>query len=207
MESVADAMVRLGGLALDFGRVERITYHQDGRRPETDTDHTVMLSLIACSVASALFPALDVGKVAQYALVHDVVEVYAGDTPTLRQPTPGDAAAKAAREEAAFHRVAYTIGIELPWLADGIAAYDLLMEPEARFVKALDKMMPKITHMHNGAATIAAQGMSKADLALRLATQVGEIKRYAADFPQLFDLYAVLAARLLDMVDSDAEHE
>lgn len=65
----AAAVVELGRLALQFGRVNRITYHPDGHRPETDTDHTVMLGLIACAFAASHMPDLDRGVIAAYALV------------------------------------------------------------------------------------------------------------------------------------------
>ena len=77
----ADAVIALGRLALRFGRVDRITYHDDGVTAESDTDHTVMLGLIACAFAAAHLPDLDVGLIAEFAPVHDLVEVYAGDTP------------------------------------------------------------------------------------------------------------------------------
>ncbi len=199
-QRTTDAIVEAGRLALDFGRVDRITYHPDGLTPESDTDHTVMLGLIACAVAAQHFPLLDAGRIAQYALVHDLVEVYAGDTPTLRMPTPDAKAEKAAREHAAYERIVAQFGSTLPWLPLIIGEYEAKALPEARFVKALDKLLPKVTHMLNGAVTIQKQGMSRADLAARLDAQVGEMKAYAADFPELFDIYAVLAKRLLTMV-------
>jgi len=199
-----DAMVAVGRLALDFGRVDRITYHPDGLTPESDTDHTVMLGLVACAVADQHFPDLNVGLIAQYALVHDLVEVYAGDTPTLRMPSADTKARKEARERAAYERISKEFVKTLPWLPILIGGYEAKATPEARFVKALDKLLPKVTHMLNGAVTIQKQGMSRADLAARLDAQVGEMKAYAADFPELFDVYAVLAERLLSMV-ADAE--
>ena len=42
--------IRLADLILRFGRVNRATYHPDGERPESDTDHTVMLGILACAV-------------------------------------------------------------------------------------------------------------------------------------------------------------
>lgn len=43
--------ISLAKLALRFSRVERATFHEDGVRPETDSDHTVMLGLVACQLA------------------------------------------------------------------------------------------------------------------------------------------------------------
>jgi putative hydrolase of HD superfamily len=200
LQSTAGAMVRLGGLALDFGRVDRITYHQDGLTPESDTDHTVMLGLIACAIAAQHFPDLNVGLIAQYALVHDLVEVYAGDTPTLRMPSANAKAEKQQREHAAALRIHGEFGRTMPWLPMTINTYEARRTPEARFVKALDKLLPKITHILNGAVTIHKQGMSPAELAARYENQVGELEEYAADFPGLFDLRAVLVERVLSLV-------
>lgn len=82
-ERTADVTLNLGRLALLFGRVNRITKHDDGMTLESDTDHTIMLSLLACAFASKYMPDLDIGRVAQFALVHDLVEAYAGDTATF----------------------------------------------------------------------------------------------------------------------------
>jgi putative hydrolase of HD superfamily len=203
--TAADAMVDLGRLALDFGRVDRITYHPDGLTPESDTDHTVMLGLIACALADRHFPDLNVGLVAQYALVHDLVEVYAGDTPTLRMPTADAKAEKQQREHEAYQRICDRFVKTLPWLPILIGGYEARVTPEARFVKALDKLLPKITHLLNGAVTIRKQGMSRAELATRYETQIAELEVYAADFPELFELRAVLVDRVLAVLDGDAD--
>ena len=99
-EEVADAAIRLAALALAFGRIDRTACtHPDGT-PESDSDHTVMLGWLAPSLAALTEPGLDPHLVAAYALVHDAVEVHAGDTPTLVITSQGRAE-KAARERAA----------------------------------------------------------------------------------------------------------
>lgn len=206
VRSTVDAMVAAGGLALAFGRVDRMTFHPDGLTPESDSDHTVMLGVVACALAARHFPLLDLGLVSQYALVHDLVETYAGDTPTLRIPTVDAKAEKKAREHAAYQRIVSEFWASMPWLPITIGAYEGLALPEARFVKALDKLMPKITHMLNGAIVIRDQGMSRAELAARLDAQVIEMKEYAAEFPALFELYDELVRRLLALVPEAPEH-
>jgi putative hydrolase of HD superfamily len=195
--STTSAVVRLGRLALAFGRVNRITYHSDGVTPESDTDHTVMLGLLACSLAAKWFPGLNVGRVAQYALVHDLVEVCAGDTNTLRALDATGRADKHAREQAATARLAGEFNGDLPWLPWTITAYEDLATPEARFVKMLDKLMPKITHILNDAKTIREQGMSRAELVARYEAQGRELERYADQFPEVEELRLALVAEVL----------
>jgi putative hydrolase of HD superfamily len=191
-----DAVLKLGNMAMAFGRVNRITYHDNGETLESDTDHTVMLGLVACAFAKQHFPALDVGLIAQYALVHDLVEVYAGDTPTLR--INGDEqAAKEQRENEALRRITREIGTRLPWVHVMILLYEGKQDPESRYVKAMDKLLPKITHIANGLKTIHEQGMSRDELVARYERQFEEISVYASDFPELFDLRQELVTMVL----------
>ncbi|HEY0643684.1 MAG TPA: HD domain-containing protein [Nocardioides sp.] len=198
--STAAAVVRLGGLALAFGRVDRITYHPDGVTPESDTDHTVMLGLLACALAQKWFPGLNVGRVAQYALVHDLVEVYAGDTNTLRALDDAQKADKRTREMAAAMRLDDEFG-ELSWLSWTLMTYENQDAPEARFVKMLDKLMPKITHILNGAVTIHQQGMTRDELVARYEAQGHELGLYADQFPEVEELRRALVAEVLTRLD------
>jgi putative hydrolase of HD superfamily len=194
-KGATQALIDLGRLCLRLGRVDRITYHEDGMRAETDTDHTVMLGVLACAFAAMYLPRLDLGKVAQYALMHDMVEAYAGDTPTL-SITPSQRADKYLREGRALERIQAEFHDQFPWVTNTIVNYETQLDAEARFVKGLDKLMPKITHILNEGVTLHREGMSEKDLTRRYATQAAELHRYAADFPELFKL----RGQLLDMV-------
>lgn len=196
-EVTTDAVIRLGKLSLAFGRVNRVTYHEDGVTPESDTDHTVMLGLIGCSLAARFYPHLDPGLVAQFALVHDLVEVYAGDTPTLRIDDAGREA-KRQREHAAEMRLRDEFEGQFPWLTVAIEAYEKRAFPEARFVKALDKLLPKITHVLNGCQTLREQQMTLAELDdVYFARQAADLASYASDFPELLQLRVDLVARVM----------
>lgn len=155
------SLLPLADIALRLGRVNRATLHPDGERWETDTDHTVMLGLIACAVA-AKHPelGLDLGLVAQLALVHDVVEAHAGDTDTFRLAVEGGQSDKEARELAALTRIMVDCAA-WPWLAGKIALYEHQRAPEARFVRYLDKVCPRLTNSLNGGAAIRARGLPK----------------------------------------------
>lgn len=197
LRAEADAVTQIARQSLAFGLVTRATYHEDGVTKESDTTHTVMLGLIACAFAAA-HPelGLDVGLVAQYALVHDLPEAYAGDTSTLRALDPDAAQAKEDRERAAAERIAAETSA-LPWLATMIEVYEARQVPEARYVKAMDKVLPKLTHILNGGVSIHEGGMSIEDVAARYVEQDEEIRKYAADFPAIFDLRHELIGDLL----------
>lgn len=163
----------LARLSLAFGRVERATFHEEGSRPETDTDHTVMLGLVACELAP---PYLDRAKIAAYALVHDLAEVYAGDTQTLTISDTG-LAAKAQREAAARKRLVSELGMG-SWIAETLATYEKQCEPEARWVRLVDKIVPKLTHAGNECLG-----------ARRLTNRSGFVEAHRRQFAQLADEY------------------
>lgn len=182
-------VVELGQLCLQFGRVNRVTYHEDGRRLESDTDHTVMLGILACAFAEQYAPHLDLGLVAQFALVHDFVEVYAGDTNTLKA-SAGTAAVKEQREAAALVKLKAQFDSALPWLTKAIERYDALNTPEARFIKTLDKVLPKITHALNRGAALREHGVAPSDLPNINGKQYQKIKEsYGADQAAALALY------------------
>jgi 5'-deoxynucleotidase YfbR-like HD superfamily hydrolase len=195
--AATEAVIKLGRLALAFGRVDRITFHEDGTTPESDTDHTVMLGLTACALAYGTD--LNEGLVAQYALVHDLVEVYAGDTATLRALSDEAKADKKAREQAAQDRIVREFVDTLPWVTVLLCSYERQIIREARFVRAVDKLLPKVAHIANGCATLRAQGVGVAELAARYELQERELREYAAEFPIVFELRHDLVGRVLEM--------
>ncbi len=193
---LADSTVELGALALLLGRRDRSSLHPDGVTYESVTDHTVMVSMVACALAARLYPAdLYVGVVAEFATVHDLVEAYAHDTPTLRLPTSEQKADKVRREREAFKRIAEEFGETFGWLVERLRQYEEQDIPEARWVRAVDNAVVKTTHLLNGCAAPRAIGMHVAELSERYAIQYRELfgpGGYAADFPRLGQVYQEL---------------
>ena len=188
-----DAVVKLGALAMQYATVKRVTFLADGITPESDTDHTVMIGLVACAVAAKHDPRLDVGLVAQFALVHDLVEAYAGDTDTFGGLSDDALADKEVREAAAIVRIEAELGDTLPWVGETIRAYESLATPEARFVKTIDKILPKVTRLVNGrnARTTADE------FDAHCAQQIGKARdSYGHDQEVACALYNAIAARV-----------
>lgn len=174
---------KLARLALRFGR----TLHEDGLRTESDTDHTVMLGLIACEIAPEW---LDRGRLAHFALVHDIVEAYAGDTNTLGITEQGREAKKA-REDAAhdqLHREFRSDGYMTSALLRELAIYEHQDEPEARYIKLLDKVLPKLTHLLNNCAAPKALGFDEARFEAAHKEQYAELAAKYPEFPETLAL-------------------
>lgn len=194
-----EAVIDLAVLAFQFGRTDRITCHPDGVTRESDTDHTVMLGLVACAFAERFVPSLDLGKIAQFALIHDLVEVYAGDTVTSHASfSDADHKSKEEREMAALARIKSEFDATLPWVGETIDAYERRDTPEARFVKVMDKALPKIANKLNKGVTFKPQGHDRESATAFLQDQREKIRAsYGADQPEALALLAVLGEEML----------
>ena len=184
--------VALARLCLQFSRVERVTKHEDGIRPETDADHTVMLAIIACDLAEQLAPQrADRGLIAQFALVHDLVEAYAGDVQTLTIDAAGRVA-KDERERLAMERLRTEFGPD-SWMCSVIDVYEAQWCPEARYVKVLDKVLPKLTHLLN--ECVAAKALT--DREGFTAAHCVQLDKLRREYPDMGAVTALLEEAML----------
>lgn len=204
MEQNIQGLVDVGRLILTFARVNRVTLHGDGVTPESDTDHTVMLSVCACALASKLYPSLDIGKVSQFATIHDLVEVYAGDTNTFNLDEEGKKL-KDERERAAFLRIKDEFNAVFPWIDSTIEEYESLVSDEAQFVKMVDKVMTKLTHRINQGAYLRNGRISKEETLKHYHTQTEDVERkYGAKFPEVVTILKQLTDDIINETYSTA---
>jgi putative hydrolase of HD superfamily len=132
--------------------VERRNRLADGSRRENTAEHSWHLGIAALVLAPFAVEAIDVSTAVAMALVHDIVEIDAGDT--FAYDVGAEAATKAAREEAAADRL---FGL-LP-AATGQhfrhmwEEYERGDTPEARFVMAIDRLAPMLLNLAEGATT------------------------------------------------------
>lgn len=190
----------LAMLAMAFGRVNRATLHPDGKTPESDTDHTVMLGWTALALLTMPdFSHLRPGKVAIYSLIHDAVEVYAGDTDTTGGLTDEQRQDKEQRETVALERLTSELTL-LPGFLKHIEDYEAQADDEAHFVRYLDKVLPKITHRHNHAVGMSYTKVG--DLRHAHDTQNRSLKQQhpmlADSLGEIFDHFAGLAEVALE---------
>ena len=197
METLTQGLIDAGKLALRFARVNRVTLHEDGVTPESDTDHTIMLSLCACSLAQKLYPNLDLGRVAQFSIIHDLVEAYAGDTNTFNI-TEEKRKGKEEREQAALKRLEVEFEDVYPWIPSTIKEYESLISDEAQFVKMVDKVMTKLTHRINQGAYLRKEGKTKEETAMHYGNQTMDLeKKYGTKFPEVVEILKKLTEDIL----------
>ena len=122
-------------------KVMRQTYLMDQSRKENDAEHSWHLAAMAMLLAEyAADGETDISRVMKMVLVHDLVEIDAGDTFCYDEE---GARTKPAREQAAADRIFNMLpddqATELRALWD---EFEARRTPEARFAAALDRLQP-----------------------------------------------------------------
>lgn len=142
-------LLELQELLAAFNDVEREVHrkHNDTFISENDTEHSYNLAMTAWYM-SKWFPSLDKNLLIQYAMVHDLVEVYAGDT--FIYGSEEELASKESREADALKRLTDE-WTDFPDMIEAIEVYETKKNSEARFIYALDKLIPvMLVYIHEG---------------------------------------------------------
>jgi putative hydrolase of HD superfamily len=135
-----DRLAELQQLIADFADIQRMVDMTDKGRLENDVEHSFGLALTCLFLAPKVAPKLNLEKILTYALTHDIVEIHAGDTFAFdAQATKG----KQARERSALKKLRQEWP-DFPELAKSAEAYMDKLDPEARFVYTIDKILPSM---------------------------------------------------------------
>lgn len=153
-QAIARDVRTLGEWSIWLAHIDRQPTYLDGRF-ENDAEHASMLARVSMMIALKYFPELDAGRVAMFSTVHDDVEGYDGDFPSLGASVDA-MAAKAQREAASLERMRQDFS-DIPQYVALIDAYEEQREPEARFVKVMDKCMPAIMNLYNRGKSVAEE--------------------------------------------------
>lgn len=127
----------------EFQKVKRLTPVPGEDRRENDAEHSYFLALLAWYIVDDKKLDMDASLVIRYAFIHDLVEVYAGDTVAYGL-TKRDLQTKHQRERDAQERLAKEFP-DFPDLHRLIAVYEEQKDKESRFVRGLDKIIAPLT--------------------------------------------------------------
>ncbi len=146
-----DGIIKFAKLIHDFQNVERVIWLKGREHPENDVEHSYQLAMMGWYIISAYKLPLDADKIIKYSLLHDLVEVYAGDT-YIFDKDPTQHTSKIEREHEALERLKIEFN-EFPEMALVITEYESQQDEESQFVYALDKVLgPLNIYMDNGRA-------------------------------------------------------
>lgn len=132
--------------------VLRATPITDNSRPENSGEHSWHLALFALVLADQAAPEVDINRVIRMLILHDLVEIDAGDVPIHAQGGQAHASAeRVALEQAAADRIFGLLpqdqAAELRALWDEFEAAE---SPDAVFAKSLDRVQPVLLNMASG---------------------------------------------------------
>lgn len=141
-----------------FRLVERSVRVNNAERFENDVEHSYNLAFLAWYIIADNKLDLDRDLVLKYALIHDLVEVYAGDT-YLFTTNEEERSTKVQREKDAALRLEKEIP-EFAELHKLIERYESREDKESRFVYALDKIQPILNIYTDGGRTWREKGVT-----------------------------------------------
>lgn len=128
-------------------QIFRKTRLLDGSRYENDAEHSWHLAMMAVILSEHANEPIDVAKVIMMALVHDIVEIDAGDTfayDEARRETQRERELIAA--ERIFNLLPSDQAANIRALWD---EFDNQETPEARFARAIDRLAGILPNYHN----------------------------------------------------------
>jgi putative hydrolases of HD superfamily len=132
-------------------RVLRQTPIVDGSRRENTAEHSWHLAMFAVVLAEHAAEPVDVSKVVMMLLLHDIVEIDAGDVFVYAASDSAIAAQQAADEQAAAHRIFSLLPVDqaarLRALWD---EFESRATPESRFAKSIDRLQPIVLNRRSG---------------------------------------------------------
>ncbi|HWI60826.1 MAG TPA: HD domain-containing protein [Symbiobacteriaceae bacterium] len=139
-------------------QVLRQTKIMGGQRQENSAEHSWQLAVMALVLAEHANEPVDPLHVVSMLLIHDVIEIDAGDTWSFDDKGYVD---KEEREKLAADRIFSLLPEDqarpLRALWD---EFEKMQTPESRFANALDRLMPMLHNFHNGGGTWRRDGVT-----------------------------------------------
>lgn len=130
----------------EMKKIFRMTKIIGTDRRENDAEHSFHIAIMSLILEKYAKEKVDINKVIQMLLVHDLVEIYAGDTYAYDEKANQD---KSNRELEAMDKIknelSFDIGqkIESLWLE-----FEDRKSKEARYANAMDRLQPLLSNIH-----------------------------------------------------------
>ena len=193
--ALGDRLARQLAFCVEADKVKQVFRQNpvtDGTRQENDAEHMWHLALMAMILADYAVEPVELSRVIGMVLVHDLVEIDAGDAFVY------DTAARAAaveRELAAAERI---FGLlpddQAAWVRGLWDEFEAKETPEARFAGALDRLQPMLMN-----ATAEGGGWARHGITADRVLAINSVVEHGS--PQLWDAaQAVIAAAVRDGV-------
>ena len=134
-------------------------------RRENDAEHSWHLALMVLLLAEYANEPIDVGHAMKLVIIHDMIEIYAGDSPVF---DPAAVVDQVEREIAAADRLFTMLPSDQ---AEEIRAlwdeFEAAETPEARFCKGIDRLEPMLLNWLNRGGTWGMPGATESKVRAR----------------------------------------
>ncbi|MEE4346195.1 MAG: HD domain-containing protein [Paracoccaceae bacterium] len=170
MTARIDAQMAFLNEACRLKSVNRATPLCDGSRPENSGEHSWHIALYALVLSEHAPEGVDINRVIRMLLIHDLVEIDAGDAPIYGNH---DKAALERDEAAAADRI---FGLLPADQANGLRAlwheFEANETADARFAKSLDRFQPPNQNLAAGGGSWTDYDVSYDTLVDRVGTKI-----------------------------------
>ncbi len=174
-ESCPDLCARLGFLneADALKRVLRASKLGDGSRHENSAEHSWHIMLYGWILAEHAAQSIDVARVLRMLLLHDIVEVDAGDTPIHGQQDPSALAEIEAKEAAAATRLFNLLPAPHGGVCHALwTEFEAAQSADAIYAKSIDRVQPLFLNLLNGGGSWVDYDVSLSQLQDRVGAKV-----------------------------------
>jgi putative hydrolase of HD superfamily len=176
---VNDKLSRISAFLIDAERlklIERRACVSNRSRRENSAEHSWHLALGLLTVARELDLDIDLPKALAMAIIHDVCEIDAGDTPAYG-PSRSDQheAERQCIERLAGYGLKFGAELRELWLE-----YEAQQTRESRWVKVLDRLMPFIVNL-------ACEGQNWRDQSISRSQVMTVSEPVRAQAPEIFE--------------------
>jgi putative hydrolase of HD superfamily len=167
-------------------RIVRGTTLCCGSRYENSAEHSWHLTLYALVLADQAGPGVDINRVIRMLILHDLVEIDAGDNPIFGSH---DAAQVEASEQRAADRIfgllPNDLAVDLRMIWEEFEAAET---PSAQFAKSLDRFQPPLQNLASGGGSWIDYNVDEQTIAERVGSKI------AIGAPRLWEFVRVKIA-------------
>lgn len=150
--------------------ITRATTLCDGSRAENSAEHSWHLSLYALVLADQAKAGVDINRVIKMLILHDLVEIDAGDNPIFDEV---DEVAVQAAEQAAADRI---FGLLPNDIRDDLRAiweeFEAAKTDDAQFAKSLDRFQPPMQNLASGGGSWTDYNVDEVTIAARVGSKI-----------------------------------
>ena len=116
-------------------------------RQENSAEHSWQICVAAALLAGAAQPPVDVARVIEMLLLHDIPEIKIGDQLVYQTKTAEFIAAEKKAAQELFAQLPESLST---WAFARWCEFETRESPEAKFAYAIDRMMPVLQNLHMG---------------------------------------------------------